>query len=123
MGSLGLRLKAERKRRGLTLQGVEKLTGINHKTLSGYENNHSEPDVETLSKLANVYGVSTDYLVTGESDEFIPSSRDIRDLRKVLEQNDLMFDGVPLDEDDRERIAQVLEALFWEAKKMNKHKK
>ncbi|MNG28529.1 HTH-type transcriptional regulator Xre [compost metagenome] len=37
-------------------------TGINSKTLGGYENNVSEPDVETLNTLANYYEVTVDWL-------------------------------------------------------------
>lgn len=41
----------------------------------------------------------------------------------MLEEDDeLMFDGIPLDEKDRQRIKDVLTGLFWEAKQMNKHK-
>lgn len=41
----------------------------------------------------------------------------------MLEEDpEVMFDGVPMDEDDRERVIQVLEALFWDAKKRNKRK-
>ncbi|RPK29955.1 hypothetical protein EDO6_00580 [Paenibacillus xylanexedens] len=31
-----------------------------------------------------------------------------------------MFDGVPLDESDKQRINDILTGLFWEAKRLNK---
>jgi hypothetical protein len=34
-----------------------------------------------------------------------------------------MFDGIPLDDEDKKRIKDVLTGLFWEAKQMNKRKK
>ena len=39
------------------------------------------------------------------------------------DDDDLMFDGIPLDEEDKKRIKDVLTGLFWEAKQMNKRKK
>ncbi|CCF17071.1 transcriptional regulator domain protein [Brevibacillus laterosporus GI-9] len=39
----------------------------------------------------------------------------------LQEDGDLMFDGIPLDENARQRIMDVLTGLFWEAKKMNMH--
>jgi gluconate kinase len=34
----------------------------------------------------------------------------------------VMFDGVPLDEEDREKVLKVMEAIFWDAKKKNKRR-
>ncbi len=39
------------------------LTGINNKTLSGYENNVSEPDFNTLVTLFRLYDISFDELM------------------------------------------------------------
>lgn len=39
--------------------------GISNGTLSGYERNYREPDMRTLRRLAELYGVSIDYLLTG----------------------------------------------------------
>lgn len=59
----GTRLKAARKNKKLTqLKSAEKI-GIDDTTLSKYENNHSEPDNETLRKLADLYEVSFDWLL------------------------------------------------------------
>lgn len=59
-------LKQERTRKGLTQKDVEQLTHINYKTLSGYENNVSEPNLETLKVLTDLYGVTTDYILGRE---------------------------------------------------------
>lgn len=55
--TLGDRLKHARERRNLKQTQVMRYTGINNKTLSGYENNISEPDLETLRNLAVCYEV------------------------------------------------------------------
>ncbi|OHW62200.1 HTH-type transcriptional regulator ImmR [Andreesenia angusta] len=62
------RLKEARELKGATQTQVSKDTGINNKTLSGYERKISEPDLETLNTLANYYGVTTDYLLCRTDD-------------------------------------------------------
>lgn len=65
------RLKLARERQNLTQVEVYQLTGINNKTLSGYENNVSAPDLDTLVILANLYETSSDYLL-GIADDYTP---------------------------------------------------
>ena len=62
------RLQKLRKDRNLKQQEVAEKTGINVVTLSGYEVGRSEPNLEALVRLANVYEVSLDYLMC-RSDE------------------------------------------------------
>lgn len=66
MNTIGSRLRAARERKKLKQIQVKEKTGINNKTLSGYENGVSEPDLETLKILANLYEVSTDWLLGKE---------------------------------------------------------
>lgn len=63
------RLKEVRKKCDLRQQDVAAQTGINVITLSGYEVARSEPNMEALVRLADVYGVSLDYLLC-RTDEF-----------------------------------------------------
>lgn len=60
MKNIGLILKNARENKNLTQKQVMELTGINRKSLSGYENNVAEPDLATFSKLAQLYGLSAD---------------------------------------------------------------
>ncbi|MEI7027898.1 transcriptional regulator [Paenibacillus sp. y28] len=62
----------------------------------------------------------------GTAEPDVPSwatTKDKRDLRKMLEEDEIMFDGMPLSSEDKQRIQDVLTGLFWEAKQMNKRKK
>ena len=56
-------LQKLRKERNLKQQEVADKTGINVVTLSGYEIGKSEPNLEALVRLANVYEVSLDCLL------------------------------------------------------------
>lgn len=67
MSSIGERLKQCREKKELSQVQVKELTGINNKTLSGYENNVSTPDPDTFKLLADLYGVTIDYLMGREN--------------------------------------------------------
>lgn len=61
--SVAKRLQKTRLKCGLKQQDVAERTGINVITLSGYEIGKNEPNMEALVSLADVYGVSLDYLM------------------------------------------------------------
>lgn len=77
----GDRLKMLRSKSGLTQTEVAKRIGINNKTLSGYENNVSTPDTDTLQLLAKFYNTSTDFLICGDTS----SNKDKKSLTETLE--------------------------------------
>ena len=62
------RLISLRKERGMTQEELAKAINKKRSTLSGYETEGKEPDLELVSFLAKYFGVSTDYLL-GYSDE------------------------------------------------------
>lgn len=62
------RLTALRKERELTQGDLAKIISKKRSTVSGYETEGKEPDLDTICFLANFFGVSTDYLL-GYSDE------------------------------------------------------
>ena len=62
------RLIALRKERGVSQENIGKLINKKRSTISGYETEGKEPDIDTLCILADFFGVSTDYLI-GKSDK------------------------------------------------------
>lgn len=77
-----------------------------------YEQGRREPDNETLTKFCRFFGVPSDYLLLDgaesppgppELGEFLEDFR-----RRLLAQEGLMFNGVPLTE---EEITQVVSAI------------
>jgi transcriptional regulator with XRE-family HTH domain len=131
------RLVEWRKKKKLTQEQLALRVKTTKGTISNYENGHSTPPHETLVAIADVLGISTDYLL-GRTDDPTPpqqpstsrtnipswaTKKDIRDFKRMLEEDaPVMFDGVPLDEEDREKVMRVMEAIFWDAKKRNKRK-
>ena len=63
LGAVGPRLRALRKRRGMTITDVASTTGISASTLSRLESGGRRPNLELLLPLARVYGVALDELV------------------------------------------------------------
>ena len=61
------RLRDLREDRDLRQIDVAKATGIDQRTLSNYETGKTAPDMCSLIRLADFFGVSLDYL-TGRSD-------------------------------------------------------
>ncbi|MEV3394091.1 transcriptional regulator [Paenibacillus larvae] len=81
-----------------------------------------KPQVSTLQAIADYFGKPLYYFTGNDNEEGdIPewaSSKDKRDFKKMLgEDIPIMFDGVPIDDENREKVKRVMEAIFWDAKK------
>ncbi len=73
---LSIRLKELRVNKHLRQEQVAEIIGVTKSTISAYENDLRQPSFEMLLKLANLYRVSTDYLL-GRTDTL---SVDLTDL-------------------------------------------
>lgn len=61
--TLGKRIMAHRKRLGLTQDQLAEKLGVTAQAVSKWENDQSCPDITTLPRLAEIFGVSTDTLL------------------------------------------------------------
>ncbi len=77
------RLVIARKRRGLTLTQLAALTGLSTRSISLYENGHTEPSADTLRQLALVLDVSPAFLRAAEVDEIPQDAVSFRALSKM----------------------------------------
>lgn len=130
------RLRALRKEKGLTQQNMAEFLGLTRQGYAKYENNQSEPDNETLQKLADYFDVSIDYLLgrTDKSENTKPyyalTEKDERDIAKDLEKmmgdleskEAMAFHGEPMDEETKELLRISLENSMRIAKEMAKKK-
>ena len=64
--TLGKRISANRKRLGLTQDRLAELLGVTAQAVSKWENDQSCPDIGTLPRLAEIFGISTDELLGRE---------------------------------------------------------
>ena len=56
-------LRILRKEKGLSMKALGDCIGVAESTISQYETGKRQPDLETLSKLSDFFGVTTDYLI------------------------------------------------------------
>ena len=118
-----------RDERGLKDADVARETGITKSTFSDWKTGRSAPKDPKLKKIADFFGVTIDYLMTGTEDttkEYPQlNARDERDISRRLEQTlsdlegqqgALMFDGAPLDDETKELLKASLEHSIRVAK-------
>ena len=71
---LASRIAAERKRSGFTQAGLAEKLGYSDKSISKWERGDGIPDVFCLKRMADLFGVTVDALLTEES-ETVPAAR------------------------------------------------
>lgn len=127
MITLGERIKQLRDSKQLSQDELAKVFNLSQSTIAYYETNKKQPPLQTLQTIADFFHVSTDYLLgrTDNKNEKLSQEeqKSPKDLQKFLDQQGIMFDGVPLTDDDKEKICKALEIIFWDAKQQNKRKK
>lgn len=139
----GMRIKELRIKRGISQENLAKKLGMNRVNISHYERGViTKIPSDVLAKLADIFGVSTDYLL-GKTDDPSPSNnsdwdsklpeltekdeKDIaKDLQRIMDslesQEGLMYDGEPMDEETKELIKISLESSMRLAKRIAKKK-
>lgn len=97
MDTLGKRIAALRKEKGMTQEELAEKLGVSPQAISKWENGQSCPDISLLPRLAAIFGVTTDLLLTGEQEATPPvqmlppeKRKDIKDmmLRILVESVD-----------------------------------
>lgn len=64
----GERIAEQRKKLGLNQEELAGKIGVSRSALSLYEIDRRKPDLETVKKIASLFGVTTDYLLGAEGD-------------------------------------------------------
>ncbi len=120
MGILGDRLRSSREAKGWKQVYVAKILEITSQALSNYERGDRDPDTPLLRQLAELYGVSTDYLV-GLTDDPAPKDTQhvndddaleyLDDLHKRPEMKTLFQVGRKATKEDIETAIGIIELL------------
>lgn len=113
---IGDTLKQLRTKQGLTSEELCSKIGIKGGSYRNYERNDRKPDYDTLVKLANFYGVSTDYLLGRPDakppeeplDEFARKEH-LKSLEKVF-----MKKYLALTEEQRDKVLDFLRGVLAE---------
>ncbi|WP_017154334.1 helix-turn-helix domain-containing protein [Bacillus bingmayongensis] len=90
------RLSELRKNRKWSLQDTADRLGIAKSTYAGYENGYRLPSLQSLSKIADLFDTSVDYIL-GRT-ENSQQNKDVIDITKLLKDPDqtLLIDGEAL---------------------------
>lgn len=83
---LGDRIKEARKNKGISQKEFANILDIPVSTLANYENNHREPNIETLEKIAKNLSISTNELITGIYSS-LPSGEKLKKWREYYNIN------------------------------------
>ena len=110
------RIESLRKSQGLSQGKLEKQLGFSNGSISKWKN--STPKVERLQKLADFFGVSVEYLMTGKEDEQKEKDntddlkQKFEELKELLESGKmqpLRYDGQPIDDNTKELLLKQVE--------------
>ncbi|MBN3523455.1 helix-turn-helix domain-containing protein [Paenibacillus apiarius] len=116
--STGIRIAELREGKGWTQEELAELLGITRAALSHYEKDRRKPDFETLTKLADQFEVSIDYLVgrlsspNGQATQEVLMFADGLELsdEELLKKFRLTVDGRELTEDEARRFIAFVRA-------------
>ena len=122
------------KKNNVTAYRVSKETGVTTATLTSWKQGKYTPKMEKLQKIADYFGVPTEYF-TGEEkkeDPYALTPKDERDIAKDLENlrgkvmngtdGPLSYDGEPIPEEDAELLLGQIELMMRRLKPINKEK-
>lgn len=109
--TLGQRLKKLRNSKRWTLKEVADKLGLSgHSTYSNWEYERTEPDLEMLNRIAEIYDVDVKYLLTGNESKY-----DVDfsfDLEELLKDKKLTWGEEVLTEDEKKRAIDILKILL-----------
>lgn len=146
MGTFSERLRASMDSANMKAVELHERTGISKASISEYLSGNYEPKQRNIFKIAQALNVSPSYLMGVNDDPRspvqppapTPASSDLpdvsptgqkidartrRQLEKVLDDDNLTYNGVVLNGEDKEKVKKALELIFWDVKEKNKRKK
>lgn len=120
------RIRELRNNKGITQTELGKILSVQKAAVSKYELGLTTPSPEILKKMSEYFNVSIDYLLGNDHQTASPPAEKMpKDMKKYLEQSEVIFDGdvYHLDDEGREMVRQALKMAFLAAKEANKRKK
>ena len=121
------RIKRFRKEKGLTQKSLGELTKKSPQVISNWERGYTTTiNHDDLIELSKALNKSIKDIV---GTDFTPSQKETeekkpKDLQKILEDHEIMFDGIPLDDEEKQEILDIIQyKLYKRAKELNKRNK
>lgn len=115
------RLRESIEKSGWSIDALSVKTGIDAHFIERWQKEYpyetsrdTVPNLIQLYKLANALEVTPDYLVgyTDHPEDYHPAAPRPKNLRHILATETLMFDHIPLDDKDKEKLTKIIYAVF-----------
>jgi transcriptional regulator with XRE-family HTH domain len=126
MTIFGIRLKKLRKDLKMTMAELGLRIGVAKSTIAGYEKGFREPPFEKINLMAKHLNTSVDYLF-GLSEQahllnanITPMDANLLNVKAILNNKQLHWEGIPLDQEDLELIRNILEKSMYNRVEINK---
>ena len=128
LSEFGEKLRYLREQKGLTQKQMAETLGISLRSYVSYENHTSYPkDSLIYQKLAEFYGVTTDFLIN-EKDQFVADALDKYGYRgriqaqRILNATEALYAGGSLSEEDEEAFYRHMSKIFDRVKDLNRQR-
>ena len=121
--------------RGITQAELATYMEVSNTTVNNWVKGYKVPRMDKVDKLCSFFKIKRSELLEqspapalGDLPTVSPTGQKIdartrRQLEKVLDDDNLTYNGIVLDGDDKEKVKKALELIFWDAKEKNKRKK
>lgn len=104
-----IRIKELREARKLNQQGLAVELNVSQAMISKYELGISEPDICTIRKIAEFFGVSSDYLLEISNEKYVVSPYRLSD-----DEKEVLFGFKRLNSIQKEKLMAYLQGLLQE---------
>lgn len=102
----------------MTQTELARRLGLDKSAMSKVENGTRKVSSDELSKLSEIFDVSTDYLLGRNNTPQWADKRDTTDLKKFLDDDSGMtYDGDNLTEEENEQLRVALTQIFWKRRR------
>lgn len=109
MSTFGKRLKYLREKNKISREDFAQKVGVSYWSVSKYETDSRTPDPETISRIADLFDVSVDYLML-RTDDPSPHNNEEKTMKEFLEQPALYWDeGIPAHPEGVKMFKELLE--------------
>ena len=133
MLTVGERIKAYRKERGLTQKELAEKSNLSRSHIASIEGNQYTPSLATLNEISKALGIDSALLISDKLDTKSTSILNKKDQMEIdeylnnfenelLTQTGLMFDGEPMTQESKEKLIAAMRIGAEMAKKEAKEK-
>ena len=101
---IGQRIRDLRKQKRMSQTELAKSAGVSQTTVTAWETGKAEPSSSTVARLADIFNVTTDYLLGR------PNKQETKKDDVELSDDDVIMTwrGKPLSDEDRELIRRIM---------------